>query len=163
MTPTLKDYEAYLEEYDKQYNTILEFAGQDGIPFDIGPRLNKAAFRQSFNIAVGENASSGVMESSTTIAHKIARTQLFYQSPKQAERQLAIFDDEKSYENMPPEIKALKGKITKEDLLYGTPSAIALTDFLKEQYNKYKEEDTGDKKGKGKRAAARVSQTFFGS
>ena len=159
MNPTLKDYQDYLDEYDKQYAIIEQLGGEEGIAFDIGPKLNKAAFSQAFKIAEMENTN----ESSMVIAHKVARTQLFYASPSQAEKQLTIWDNLDAVKLMPESIRALENNITKEDLIYGTAKGRQLIAFIQSEYERFIREDKGAKKGKASRAAKRISQLYFGS
>lgn len=160
MTPTLKDYQAYVEEYDSQYNMIEMMGGEEGVAFDIGPKLNKAAFSQAFEI---EAADAKMNDTSKDIAKRIARTQLFYASPSQAEKQLEIWSNPEAVKLMPEDIKALEGKITREDLLYGSPKGRRLIDFIESEYKRFISEDSGPQKGRASRAGKKVSQLYFGS
>lgn len=163
MKPTILDYEAYVAEYDKLVQEI-ENANGGVVPFDIAPKLNKAAFKFAFDIKAGEEEAKGIESlTSKQVAKEVAREGLYFTTEGQATRHLEMFEDPTRYAKLPDEIKALKGNITREDLLLGTENARRLTDFLAEEYKKFKLEDTGTEKGKGKRAKQKVSQLYFGS
>ena len=163
MKPTILDYEAYVAEYDKLVQEI-ENANGGVVPFDIAPKLNKAAFKFAFDIKAGEEEAKGIESlTSKQVAKEVAREGLYFTTEGQATRHLEMFEDPVRYEKLPDEIKALKGNITREDLLLGTDIARRLTDFLADEYERFKTEDTGTEKGKGKRAKQKVSQLYFGS
>lgn len=162
MTPTLKDYEVYLAEYDKQLAKIQELNGND-VPFDIGPKLNKAAFSGAFQIQEAISISNNEEITAKRIAKTVARQQLFYATPSQAEKQIEKFKSPEVMELFPDNLRAIADDLTKEDLLYGTESARQLIDFLKNEHKRYMAEDSGPMKGKAARAARKISQIYFGS
>lgn len=162
MTPSLKDYETYVAEYEKQLAKIQELNGND-VPFDIGPKLNKAAFSGAFQIQASISESNGEEITARRISKIVARQQLFYATPSQAEIQLSKFKDPEIQQMFPENLQKVANGLTREDLLYGTESARQLVNYLKEQYDKFMAEDAGPNKGKAQRAARKISQIYFGS
>lgn len=160
--PSLKDYETYVEEYEKQLSKIQELNGNN-VPFDIGPKLNKAAFSGAFQIQASISESNGEDITARRIAKTVARQQLFYATPSQAEIQLSKFKDPEIQQMFPENLRKIANRLTREDLLYGTESARQLVGYLKEQYEKFMAEDAGPNKGKAQRAARKISQIYFGS
>lgn len=160
--PSLKDYEIYVAEYDKQLAKIQELNDSE-VPFDIGPKLNKAAFSGAFQIQASILEGGGEEMTPRQISKIVARQQLFYATPSQAEIQLIKFKDPEIQQMFPDNLRKIADGLTKEDLLYGTESARQLVDYLKSQYEKFMAEDAGPNKGKAQRAARKISQIYFGS
>lgn len=162
MTPSLKDYEIYVAEYDKQLAKIQEMNGND-VPFDIGPKLNKAAFSGAFQIEANIQESNGEPLTSRQVAKIVARQQLFYATPSQAEIQLERFKNPEVQDLLPENLRKIAKGLTREDLLYGTPAAREIVDFLKAEHKRLMEADAGPARGKAQRAARLISQIYFGS
>ena len=160
--PSLKEYEIYVAEYDKQLAKIQELNGND-VPFDIGPKLNKPAFSGAFQIQASISESNGEEITARRIAKIVARQQLFYATPSQAEVQLEKFKDPEIQKMFPDNLQKIAKGLTKEDLLYGTESARQLVNYLKEQYDKFMAEDVGPSRGRAQRVARKISQIYFGS
>lgn len=162
MNPTLADYNAYVAEYDKQLEIIQEMNG-DTVPFDIGPKLNKAAFSGAFQIKDAMNLGEGIEMNGREIAQAVAREQLFWASPKKASNALEKWNDPELLKNFPTDIQGQIRSLTHEDLLYGTEKARNIVSFLDKERARLAAQDTGPAKGRATRVARQIAQLYFGS